>query len=163
MASEEAKICFSKSSFIIFWKIFKVFFGFSMVKIHFLQKVLKKWSSFRKKNEKKFSITGGGGQDPIWNFPKFIYFFLTLPQHKFSIWLFYVLVNFPFNHSVQNTSGEPLHKFCSQEKKLFSQSWTPNLSFFKFFLVLKHLSRGLAKLQMKLCEKNWISNASHWI
>ena len=80
-------------------------------------------------------------------------FFLTLPQHKFSIWLFYVLVNFPFNHSVQNTSGEPLHKFCSQEKKLFSQSWTPNLSFFKFFLVLKHLSRGLEKLQMKLCLK----------
>ena len=32
-----------------------------MVKIHFLQKVLKKWSSFRKKNKKKFSITGGGG------------------------------------------------------------------------------------------------------
>ena len=31
-----------------------------MVKIHFLQKVLKKWSSFRKKI-KKISITGGGG------------------------------------------------------------------------------------------------------
>ena len=31
-----------------------------MVKIHFLQKVLKKWSSFRKK-VKKNSITGGGG------------------------------------------------------------------------------------------------------
>ena len=30
------------------------FFGFSMVKIHFLQKVLKKWSSFRKKNKKHF-------------------------------------------------------------------------------------------------------------
>ena len=27
----------------------KVFLGFSMVKIHFLHKVLKKWSSFRKK------------------------------------------------------------------------------------------------------------------
>ena len=31
-----------------------------MVKIHFLQKVLKKWSSFWKKNI-FFSITGGGG------------------------------------------------------------------------------------------------------
>ena len=45
------------------------FLRFSMVKIHFLQKVLKKWSSFRKKNKIFFSITGGGGQDPIWNFP----------------------------------------------------------------------------------------------
>jgi len=42
LASEEAKICLSKSSF-------SSFFGFSMVKIRFLQKVLKKWSSFRKK------------------------------------------------------------------------------------------------------------------
>ena len=31
-----------------------------MVKIHFLQKVLKKWSSFRKENKIFFSITGGG-------------------------------------------------------------------------------------------------------
>ena len=60
IASEEAKICLSKSSFIIFWKIFLVFFGFSMVKIHFLQKILKKWSSFRKKIKKIISITGGG-------------------------------------------------------------------------------------------------------
>ena len=43
LASEEAKICLSKSSFIIFWKNFH-FFYFSVVKIHFLQKVLKKWS-----------------------------------------------------------------------------------------------------------------------
>merc|ERR1712240_181911 len=44
-----------------FLKNFLSFFGFPMVKIHFLQKVLKKWSTFRKKNKKKFSITGGGG------------------------------------------------------------------------------------------------------
>ena len=45
-----------------------------MVKIHFLQKVLKKWSSFRKKNKIFFSITGGGGRAPIWNFPYFFFF-----------------------------------------------------------------------------------------
>ena len=35
--------------FFTFLKIFLSFLGFSRVKIHFFQKVLKKWSSFRKK------------------------------------------------------------------------------------------------------------------
>merc|ERR1711973_374707 len=51
-----------------FFEKFLSFFGFSMVKIHFLQKVLKKCSSFRKKS-KIFFHNQGGGQDPIWNFP----------------------------------------------------------------------------------------------
>ena len=47
-----------------------------MVKIHFLQKVLKKWSSFRKKRNFFFDNQEGGGvrgQDTIWNFPKFFF------------------------------------------------------------------------------------------
>ena len=36
-----------------------------MVKLHFLQTVLKKWSCFRKKNKKKNSITGGGGWEGL--------------------------------------------------------------------------------------------------
>ena len=57
-------------------------FGFSMVKIHFLQKVLKKWSSFRKKINFFFHNQGGrgGGPRPIMEFSIIvIYFFLTLP------------------------------------------------------------------------------------
>ena len=64
LASEEAKICLSKSSF----------FGFSMVNIHFLQKVLKKCSSFRKKKNKKISITGGGGAGPLLEFSMIFFF-----------------------------------------------------------------------------------------
>ena len=52
-----------------------------MVKIHFLQKVLKKWSSFRKKNKKKFSITGGegGGPGPYMEFSIIIFYFFFEP------------------------------------------------------------------------------------
>ena len=52
-----------------------------MVKIHFLQKVLKKWSSFRKKNKKKFSITGGGGggSGPYMEFSIIIFYFFFEP------------------------------------------------------------------------------------
>ena len=46
-----------------------------MVKIHFLQKVLKKWSSFREKNKNFFSITGGGS-GPYMEF-SIIFFFLN--------------------------------------------------------------------------------------
>ena len=57
-----------------------------MVKIHFLQKVLKKWSSFRKKI-KKFSITGGGGggSGPYMEFSiiDFIFFFEPFPYLYF--------------------------------------------------------------------------------
>ena len=51
-----------------------------MVKIHFLQKVLKKWSSFRKKNKKKFSITGGGGLGPYMEFSIIDFFFEPFPK-----------------------------------------------------------------------------------
>ena len=69
IASEEAKICLSKSSFI------KVFLGFSMVKIHFLQKVLKKWSSFRKRLLYFFPLLGGSRpKSGIFDFV-FFYFF----------------------------------------------------------------------------------------
>ena len=54
-----------------------------MVKIHFLQKVLKKWSSFRKKNKKKFSITGGGGgggAGPYMEFPIIDFIFFLKPS-----------------------------------------------------------------------------------
>ena len=60
-----------------------------MVKIHFLQKVLKIWSSIRKKNKKKFSITGGGGGGVhthygiFHNF--FLFFFWTLPLDEIVI------------------------------------------------------------------------------
>ena len=54
-----------------------------MVKIHFLQKVLKKWSSFRKQNKKKISIIGGGGggSGPYMEFSiiDFIFFFEPFP------------------------------------------------------------------------------------
>ena len=43
------------------------FLGFSMVKT---QKVLKKWSSFIKKDFIFFSIIGGGGPDPFKEFIK---------------------------------------------------------------------------------------------
>ena len=46
-AVEEAKNCWPMNFFSIFW-------GISMVKIHFFLKVFKKWSSFK----------GGGVQDP---------------------------------------------------------------------------------------------------
>ena len=50
-----------------------------MVKIHFLQKVLKKWSSFRKKN---FSITGGveGGSGPYMEFSIIDFIFFLNPS-----------------------------------------------------------------------------------
>merc|ERR1711867_403818 len=53
--SKNVKTTFRQAYFCLdmvlsFFEIFsKFFFGFSMVKIHFLQKVLKKWSSFKKK------------------------------------------------------------------------------------------------------------------
>ena len=52
-----------------------------MVKIHFLQKVLKKWSSFRKKI-KKNSRTGGGS-GPYMEF-SIIFFFELFPYETFS-------------------------------------------------------------------------------
>ena len=57
----------------------KVFFGFSMVKILFLQKVLKKWSTFRKKIKKNF-ITGGGS-GPYKEFS--IFFFEPFPYELY--------------------------------------------------------------------------------
>ena len=42
-----------------FFEKFSKFLGFSMMKIHFLQKVLQKWSSFRKKIKKIFHNRGG--------------------------------------------------------------------------------------------------------
>ena len=60
--------------------VLSFFFGFSMVKMHFLQKVLKKWSSFRKKNIFFFHNRGEGGPDPFMEFSIiFLKFFLTLP------------------------------------------------------------------------------------
>ena len=57
----------------------KVILGFSIVKIHFLHKVLKKWFSFRK-NYFIFSTSRGvgGGWDPKVEFSTFFIFF-TLP------------------------------------------------------------------------------------
>ena len=43
----ELAVC-PRDFYHFFGKFSKFFFGFSMVKIHFLQNVLKKWSSFRK-------------------------------------------------------------------------------------------------------------------
>ena len=78
------KISLPKGSFIIFLKFFLSFLGFSMVKIHFFQKVLKKWSSFRKKILYIFSTSRGGGQDPKWNFPLFFnFFFEPFPNSLF--------------------------------------------------------------------------------
>ena len=54
-----------------------------MVKIHFLQKVLKNWSSFRKKNEKKISITGGGS-GPYMEFSIIDFIFFLNPSESFS-------------------------------------------------------------------------------
>jgi len=53
-----------------------------MVKIHFLKKVLNKWSSFRKKNKKNFSITGGGGggSGPYMEFSIIIFYFFLNPS-----------------------------------------------------------------------------------
>ena len=45
--------------FLIFFIILSFFLGFSMVKIYFFQKVLKKWSSFRKKSLIFFQFQGG--------------------------------------------------------------------------------------------------------
>ena len=44
-----SKKLLAQEFFFTFLKIFLSFLGFSRVKIHFFQKVLKKWSSFRKK------------------------------------------------------------------------------------------------------------------
>ena len=54
-----------------------------MVKIHFLQKVLKKWSSFRKKNKNIFSITGErGGSGPYMEFSIIDFFFEPFPKQS---------------------------------------------------------------------------------
>ena len=74
LASEEAKICYSISSHFL-----KRFGEVSMVKIHFLQKVLKKWSSFRKKIKKNFHNRGGGSA-PFMEFS--IIFFEPFPNSK---------------------------------------------------------------------------------
>merc|ERR1712098_28397 len=63
-AVEEAKSFWPKKFFFTFLKIFLSFLGFSRVKIHFFQKVLKKWSSFRKKLLYIFPLLGGGGSRP---------------------------------------------------------------------------------------------------
>ena len=75
------KISLPKGSFIIFWKFFLSFLGFSMVKIHFFQKVLKKWSSFRKKLLYILPLLWGrgGGSGPKVEFSTF---FLTLPYKE---------------------------------------------------------------------------------
>ena len=56
-----------------------------MVKIHFLQKVLKKWPSFRKKNSLVFSIKGGRGvrSGPYMEFSIIFFIFLSLPLFLF--------------------------------------------------------------------------------
>ena len=58
-----------------------------MVKIHFLQKVLKKWSSFRKKIIFFFHNRGGrgGGSGPYMEFSiiDFIFFFEPFPKIKY--------------------------------------------------------------------------------
>ena len=58
----------------------KVILGFSIVKIHFLHKVLKKWFSFRKNYFFSTSrvVGGGGSWDPKVEFSTFFIFF-TLP------------------------------------------------------------------------------------
>ena len=65
-------------------KVVLLFLGFSMVKIHFLQKILKKWSSFRKKI-KKISITGGGGgSEPYMEF-SIIFFLFFNPSLRVAV------------------------------------------------------------------------------
>ena len=80
-AVEEAKTCWPLKFFSIFW-------GFSMVKIHFFQKVFKKWSSFRKKLLHFFPLPLGGSDPKVEIFTLFFYFFWTLPlmivAHPFS-------------------------------------------------------------------------------
>ena len=65
LASEEAKVACLKVVYN-FLKKFLSFLGFSMVKIHFLQKVLKNWSSFRRNYcfPLLVGVGGGGGPDP---------------------------------------------------------------------------------------------------
>merc|ERR1712098_882941 len=75
----EAKSCWPKNFFFTFLKIFLSFLGFSRVKIHFFQKVLKKWSSFRKKLLYFFPLLGGP-QTPKWKFPLFIFIFFLNPS-----------------------------------------------------------------------------------
>ena len=64
-----------------------------MVKIHFLQKVLKKWSSFRKKNKKIFSITGGGGggSEPYIEFSIIFFYFFFEPFPYLATTIGYLL------------------------------------------------------------------------
>ena len=74
-----------------FFENFLSFFGFSMVKIQFLQKVLKKWSSFRKKNKIFFHNRGGEGRvRTLYGiFHNLFYFFLnpslTYKRHLFFL------------------------------------------------------------------------------
>ena len=52
-----------------------------MVKIHFLQKVLKKWSSFRKKILKNFHNRGGrGGSGPYMELSIIFFIFCLKPS-----------------------------------------------------------------------------------
>ena len=75
-----SKKLLAQEIFFTFLKIFLSFLGFSRVKIHFFQKVLKKWSSFRKKLLYFFPLLGGGGPDPKVEISTFyFYFFWTLP------------------------------------------------------------------------------------
>ena len=56
-----------------------------MVKIHFLQKVLKKWSSFRKRYKKIFHNRGGGVRTLHGIFHNFLKFFLN-PSLRHQKW-----------------------------------------------------------------------------
>ena len=102
--SEEAKSCLSKSSFIIFWKFSRFFLYFQWY-FSILQKVLKKWSSFRKKNFKKFSITGGegGGQDPIWKFSWLFFIFFEPFPNQVTLWKYSPL--YPYHNPSQILLG----------------------------------------------------------
>ena len=88
IASEEVKICLSKSSYISFWN-FLVFFLFSMVKIHFFQKVLKDSQVSERLLLYIFRLQGGWLPNPkVENSTLFFSFFnpfLTLTFINFSI------------------------------------------------------------------------------
>ena len=88
LASEEQKFACLKVDLSFFEKFSKLF---EIVKIHFLQKVLKNWSSFRKTSTwcpivfnvlrwmNKVQMTINEFTDPLWNFHNFFVFFWTLP------------------------------------------------------------------------------------
>ena len=76
-------------------------FGFSMAKIHFLLKVLKKWSCFRKKLLYFFPFVGGG---QLRSDPNMKFSFFSFEPFPIELILFHICLLYFLNHYLRVTA-----------------------------------------------------------